>query len=174
MANTFEIIDKAILGSDQASVTFSTIAGTYTDLCLKFSARSDANDTSNDLKVLLNGSTASVYSNLVLKGTGSSAFSQVQTNNSAPFIGIVVSNTATASTFGNGEFYFPNYTSSNAKSMSADAVSENNATAALATIGAYLWNPSTQAAITSIAISPYNGTVFRQHSSFYLYGIKNS
>jgi hypothetical protein len=58
--------------------------------------------------------------------------------------------------------------------MSADAVSENNATSAIATLGAYLWNPATQAAITSIAIYPYNGTVFRQYSSFYLYGIKNS
>jgi hypothetical protein len=40
---------------------------------------------------------------------------------------LAVGANSTASTFSNGEVYFPNYTSSNNKSFSADAVSEKNA-----------------------------------------------
>jgi hypothetical protein len=58
--------------------------------------------------------------------------------------------TATANTFGNTEFYIPNYTSSNYKSFSVDGVTENNATAAFA-LYAGLW--SNTAAITSFRLN---------------------
>jgi hypothetical protein len=176
MANTFELIASSTVGAGgTGTVTFSSIPATYTDLVIKYSSRSDLASEGDDIKMILNGSTASVYSTRNLKGNGSTAFSQSQSGASAPYAGMGNGNSATSSTFGNSEFYIPNYTSTTtAKSASADGVSENNGTSAVAALNAYLWNPATQAAITTIALSPFNGTLFLQHSTFYLYGVKNA
>jgi len=76
----------------------------------------------------------------------------------------------TASTFGNGQVYIPNYAGSNNKSTSADTVSEDNATLAYSALTAGLW--SNTAAITSITIAAV--TNFAQYSTAYLYGISNA
>ena len=101
-------------------------------------------------------------------GTGAAASS---TSGSTRYFAFVPGASATASTFGNVEYYIPNYAGSNNKSVSVDHVTENNATAAIAALTAGLWSDS--AAITSVKITPGSGT-FAQHSSATLYGIKNS
>ena len=79
---------------------------------------------------------------------------------------------STANTFANGEFYIPNYAGSTNKSVSADGVTENNATAARATLTAGLW--SNTAAINQITLLPIAGGTFAQYSTATLYGISNS
>jgi hypothetical protein len=170
MATTYTLIDKAILGSAQTSVTFSSIPSTYTDLKLVISARSNNNDTNegNYYTVGFNNSTAS-YTNKFLRGNGSAASS----GSFAQYGGNSTSSLQTASTFSNDEIYIPNYLSSNNKSFSGDSVTENNATAAFATLNAGLW--SVTDAITSIKLESGGGSwSFQINSSFYLYGIKNS
>ena len=76
---------------------------------------------------------------------------------------------ATANTFGNSEIYIPNYTGSNYKSISADSVSENNASAAYANLFAGLW--SNTAAINQITLIPGASANFAQYSTATLYGI---
>jgi hypothetical protein len=61
----------------------------------------------------------------------------------------------TANTFANVEVYIPNYTSTNQKSVSADAVSEQNATTAYMALTAQLWSNLTTA-ITSISVAGSN------------------
>ena len=79
------------------------------------------------------------------------------------------------SVWGVSTIYIPNYTSSNAKSMSADSAREaNQATDNYLVLDAGLWNPASNVAITSIKISPRVGPNFVQYSTAYLYGIKNS
>lgn len=168
MATTYELIDKTTLGSGgAASVTFSSIPNTYTDLKVVVNARQQPNGTL--IKLTFNGSSSS-YSNVRLYGTGSSVGSDTA---DTTFISntMVADGTFTANTFGNGEFYIPNYNSSNYKSVLVDGVTENNGTTALAMFTAGLW--SNTAAITSITISAQLPN-FTEHSSFYLYGIKNS
>ena len=87
------------------------------------------------------------------------------------YIGQVNGATATANTFANVSIYIPNYTSANYKSVSIDAVTENNATTAYAFLSAGLW--SNTAAITSATITNSSGN-YVQYSTAYLYGIKNS
>ena len=70
--------------------------------------------------------------------------------------------------------YIPNYTSSNAKSYSVEAMCETNGSTAYMYIIAGLWNPSTQAAITSISFAPNLGTNFVQHSTATLYGVTSA
>jgi hypothetical protein len=179
---TFTQIGSAVtVGSGGvASITFSSIPQTYTDLKIILSARLSANgDTFGNTKISFNGTPAgTVYSARNIRGNGSAVASQTNasedsiTNNYS-----VNGSTTTASTFSNTEIYIPNYTSTSyAKSLSIDNVTENNATAAWATMYAGLWNPGTQAAITSIVLtSNYNPSeLYAQHSTAYLYGVSNA
>jgi len=175
MANTYEAIATVTVGSGgAANIEFTSIPGTYTDLVLKTSLRST--NTSGDwdpVKININSS-ASNFSGVILYGTGSAADSETPSGQDITVSTYTSNANNTASTFGNIEIYIPNYTStSNAKSISIDGVSENNATAALASLSAKLFNPGTQAAITSIKLLPY-GLNFAQYSTATIYGIKNS
>lgn len=174
MANTYVAIATTTVGAGgTGSISFTSIPGTYTDLLVKISARTNRNVADgDDLKVVVNDSTSSIYNNIRLygNGTGVGGDSLSSTNNA--YIGMATSANQTASTFGSTEFYFANYASSNSKGMLSDGLSENNATTALSTLGVWLWASSS--AITKITISPYNGTSFDQYSTFTLYGISNS
>ena len=168
MANTYEIIASNTVGSGgAASITFSSIPSTYTDLLIRYTTRIDVGG--QDVILLsLNGSTSS-FSMKWLYGSGSAAGSVTTPTRT---VGIMGESGFTANTFSNGDIYIPNYTSSNYKSISADAVSENNGTTAVSGLFASLW--SNTAAITQIDITPNGGNNFVQYSTFYLYGIKNS
>jgi hypothetical protein len=172
MANTYTLIASYTVGSGgAANIEFTSIPATYTDLLVKVSPRGDSGGT--DLAIQFNGSTSSVYTTQRLYGTGSSTASSVSTS-TILINNMVAQSSYTASTFGNGEIYIPNYTSSNAKSVSIDGVTENNATASFQTFSAGLWNPAVQAAITSIKLMIDGGANFVQYSTAYLYGISNS
>jgi hypothetical protein len=163
MANTYVKIGSTVeVGSGgQASIDFSSIPSTYTDLIVKISV---AKTTGDNVVLSLNGSTAN-FSYRLLEGDGSSAASY---NNTTGRLGFASPNTTT---FSSGEIYIPNYRSSTNKSYSVDFVSENNATSAYADLTAGLW--SNTAAITQITISAQSGN-FVQYSSFTLYGILKS
>lgn len=168
MATTFELIDKSILSSTTASVTFSSIPSTFTDLSLKVSARSNkAGQVYEIIRLNFNGVTTNQSSRWI-EGSGSGVSSATSTRIDSFSTG----DGATSTTFGSTEFYIPNYASSNYKSVSSDGVGENNATFALAGLFAGLW--SSTSAITQIEVKPNDGTAWLSGSSFYLYGIKNS
>ncbi len=166
MPNTFELIASSTVGAGgAASIDFTSIPQTFTDLVLKISAR-NASAGPTGIYIGFNGSTSS-FSGRYLEGNGSSAAS----GSLARYIGTEAANSYTASTFSNGEVYIPNYTGSTNKSFSADDVSENNGTTAFATFSAGLW--SNTAAITSISLV-ITGQNFTQYSTAYLYGVKNA
>jgi hypothetical protein len=171
MANTYTLIASYAATGSVSNIEFTSIPATYTDLLVKTSLRGSGG---TDIKIQFNGSTASVYSYVRLYGTGSATNSTTTTTTNL-INNMVAQSSYTASTFGNGEIYIPNYTSTaNAKSVSIDGVTENNATASFQTLTAGRWNPATQAAITSIKLEIDGGGDFAQYSTAYLYGIKNS
>ena len=167
MPANFVLLEKITVGAAGASsVTFSGIPQTgYTDLVLKASPRGATAEDSFSLR--FNSDSGSNYPYRRLIGNGATASSDSGTTTSI-VLGRQPESGYTANTFGNCEFYIPNYTGSNYKSVSADSVNENNATTAKAQLGAGLW--SNTAAITSILIFPSSGT-FAQYSTFYLYGV---
>ena len=167
MANTYTLLETITVGAATASsVTFNSIPQTgYTDLVIKASTRGTVAEDSFSLR--FNSDSGSNYPYRRLIGNGASVSSDSGTTTAAPF-GRQSESGYTANTFGNCEFYIPNYTGSNYKSVSADSVNENNATTARAQLGAGLWNST--AAITSIQIFPGSGA-FTQHSTFSLYGV---
>lgn len=158
-----------------ASISFSNIPQTYTDLIVKISGRTEYPGAATwDWAVCsFNGtSTTTNWSRIQLYGTGSAAASAGGAGSNE--VAWLNSNNTTASTFGNAEFYIPNYAGSNNKSISADSVTENNATSALTIFNATLW--ANTAAITSITLTTGSNpsNKFMQHTTATLYGIKDS
>jgi hypothetical protein len=171
MANTFELIASSTVGAGGvADITFSSIPSTYTDLILKISV-SGANSSLDDLSVQYNSDTGSNYAYKELGGTGSATFSGTGTgtkNNT------LLSGTASyANTFVNHEIYIPNYAGSNQKVISVDAVTENNANSTYTQARLQAWKWTGTAAITSIKLFNASNNLV-QHSTAYLYGVKNA
>lgn len=166
MAANYVLLERIELNASAASVTFANIPQSgYTDLKVVASARSDRSGARGYINVYFNG-TFTNQTNRRLLGDGASASSSSEANN---WSFIIPGASQTANTFGNAEIYIPNYTSSNAKSFSIDAVQEENATTAYATLVAAL--TTNTAAITSVTLIPGNSDNFVQYSTFSLYGL---
>lgn len=169
---TFKLIASYEVGAGgSASIDFTSIPSTYTDLVLKYSIRTArTGDPGDEIFITFNGS-ATGYSSRAIIGYGNSTSSSVGGSTQINRDWAATAN-ATASTFGNQELYIPNYAGSNSKSVSIDSVTENNAVWAYAALTAGLWSNS--AAITSIKLVPEVGPTILEFSSATLYGIKNS
>ena len=166
---TYTLISSNVLSSSAASVTFSSIPATYTDLVLRLSARN--NDGGGGvIRIYFNGdNTASTgYSSTGLKGDGTSASSPRSTPASSYAIN---TNSETANTFTSLEMYIPNYLATTSKQISVINVMENNATSGEIKALALLNQNTT---ISSINIFTSGSLVFSVGSSFYLYGISNA
>ena len=174
MPSTYQLISSNVLSSSAASVTFSSIPATYTDLILKCSIRTDfAGSTTSRADIVINGSTSAIYSRTQLRDTAGGV-SSFRTANATILFGTTFADaaTATANIFSNDEIYFPNYAGSASKVISRYAVAEDNTTTdAAVSVQAGLFSSS--AAITSIQLT-FDTANAISGSSFYLYGIKNS
>jgi hypothetical protein len=157
-----------------ASIAFTAIPDTYTDLYVVYSLRTSTT-TADPSGFYFNSDTAGNYSMRMLfadsngVGSASNASYLSQYNNWAIFW-MQGSNT-TANTFGSTSVYIPNYAlTTQYKSVSTDSVVENNDTA-LATrqIGAGLWRSNS--AITAITLAAQSAN-FVEYSTASLYGIK--
>lgn len=167
MATTYEAIATVTVGSGgAATIQFTSIPATFTDLLIKLSGRTTHAALADSVYFTFNSSTSN-FSSRILYGDGGSASQFTQ----ARYAGSQSGSTATASTFASIDLYIPNYAGSNNKSYSVDAVTENNGSTAYAYLAAGLWSDTT--AISGITLTPNAGS-FAQYSSATLYGIKNS
>ena len=164
------LIETVTVGAGgAASIEFTAIpqeAGS--DLILVISSRLDG--AQYEGKIQFNSDTASNYSSLYLYGNGAGEYSGLSTGVSLIFQGMGRSS-ATANTFASDTIYVSNYTSAVAKSISIDAVSENNDAADysyILSIGSGKWSGT--AAITSLRI--FSTENFVQYSTASLYKIK--
>jgi hypothetical protein len=173
MAYSLDLITSVTVGSGgAATIDFTSISGTYTDLCLKLSTRCAFTGGVANLSMQINTDTGANYQYRELVGNGSSASTGSGTN-SANFNSIQVPNDATSNTFNNVEIYLHNYAGSTQKSISVDAVTENNAsTKVQVRLQAWLWLQTS--AITQLTFTSQGATNFLQYSTAYLYGINKS
>ena len=167
MPNNMILLETIALTQSAASVTFDNLPTSgYTDLKIVMSVRTTVSGNPTDFASLrINGASTSISSRN-LYGNGSSAASD-----SASAVDVLaVGDGATANTFSNAEVYITNYRSTTTyKSISIDAVNENNATLSYAGISAALYASNT--AITSVGFVPYYGSPFAAGSTFSLYGV---
>ncbi len=173
MPATYTLISSNVLTTTAASVSFTSIPATYTDLVVRASVRTDrAGENIDLLKLVINSNTSGVYSQTVLYGTSSSAASTSITSGTEFYYDFINGAASTSNTFASYELYIPSYTISQNKPMSSFAVMENNSTTARINADANLF--SSTAAITSLTYTSNNAANFVSGSSFYLYGISSS
>ena len=173
MPLTYTLIASNTLTTSAASVTFSSIPSTYTDLVLRISARSDGAATAYSVFYTFNGSSTSDYSQVWLRGNGADAASSIQSNQTSGISLLTLNGAGTTSnTFSSIELYIPSYNASQNKPFSSFGAQENNNTTAYISAVANL--RSNTAAVTSLTATAGSSTNFVSGSSFFLYGIKNS
>ena len=173
MPSSRRLIASNTLGSSAASVTFSSIPGTYTDLILRAAVRTDNGFARNMLQLEINGITTNSYSQTNIKGEGSTASSSNQGNVPQIEEFPAVGGAATSNTFSSMEIYIPSYTVSQNKPLSIFAVQENNSSTANDITGmAGLWRNT--GAITTLLIRTNSSNNFVSGSSFFLYGLSNT
>jgi hypothetical protein len=159
--NTYESIATQTLGSAAATVTFSSISGSYTDLVLIGQIKGTA---STFLNLQFNGDTASNYSRVVLAGQGTVAASELRSNRTAI-------NTDYFQTIQTNFNYITrinimNYSNSTTY-KTVLCRPDNAANGTGATVG--LWRSTS--AITSVTLLA-DGNSFDIGTTFSLYGIK--
>jgi hypothetical protein len=159
--NTYEAIATQTLGSAAASVTFSSIPSTYTDLVL-VAAGSMTTGGATGLSLQFNGDTGLNYSKTEVLGDGSTATSSRSSGFGSMNIGLIDS-TAQC----NSIFQIMNYANTTTYKT---ALARGNNASGYVRAGVGLW--SSTAAITSVTVlPPYN---FATGSTFSLYGIKSA
>lgn len=162
MANTYEPIATQTLGSATATVTFSSIPSTYTDLVLITSVKTTS--AAQNLLMRVNSDTGSNYSTTLVTGSGSSTAS-VRTSNATQG---ALDNYGYADTASNNITIvnLMNYSNTSTyKTWLSRANNAGNGTTAL--VG--LWRSSS--AINAIEIFIGSNTM-TAGSTFTLYGIK--
>lgn len=161
------LIASATVGAGgAANIDFNSIPQTYTDLTLVVSARMSTNYFADNFGIRFNGTT-STYSERTLRAIPAVS-SASYTGQTYIFQTAATGATATASTFGNTIITIPNYTGATNKTVSIEAVSENNGTNNYMYLTAGLW--SSTSAITSISLVGYGAPTFQEYSTAYLYG----
>lgn len=156
---TYEKIEAKTLGSAAASVTFSSIAATYTDLII-ISNGSFNSDSGFYLR--FNSDTSTLYSATYMEGNGSAASSGRNTTSNFMNVGY-----APNSAIFNSIIQVFNY--ANTTTFKTVVGRCNTPTSiAFAHVGLYRATP---AAITSVTLYPQTGSI-NAGSTFNLYGIK--
>lgn len=174
MPNTYSLISSNTVSTATASVTFSSIPATFTDLLLKVSSRS--NDASYNSAIIFrfDGDTSTNYSVTTGAAYQTNRIAYRDSGDTSLNDGPRQPGNGTySSLFGNIELYIPNYTVAQFKPMSSLGTIENYSEQDFyLTLSAGLWRNTS--AIDTILIYNAGANTFVAGSSFYLYGIKNS
>lgn len=172
------LIQTITVGSGgAASIDFTSIPNTYTDLCVKLSMRTNNTpDNFENVKITFNNSSGgTAYSDRLVYSNSTSALSASNSLQAQTYFQYADAGASTANTFSSTDIYIPNYAGSNYKSFSVESVTENNSAAtnsAIASLAGELW--SSTAAINQITFKPNVATLFLQYSSASLYGIRGA
>ena len=153
-----------------ASVSFVGIPSGYKHLQLRFLGRDNRASTLDTILMRFNSDTGSNYRIHYLAGDGSSA-------SAGGFAGTgievyrITGSSATASIFGAGVVDILDYTSTTKNKTTRSLAGADLNGSGEVVFGSGLWY-ATPAAITSVTLTPTNGSLFSEYSSFALYGAK--
>lgn len=161
-------LSQTILGVDTATVTFSAIVGTYTDLVISVMGRSSATAQNDSVLVQYNGDTANNYDQQELRGVTSAATAGNNVAGGSAFLGFIPAATATAGFAGTIQSVISSYSGT---TFFKEAITTNGTidTTIVTRVEAiwHQWRSTT--AITSILIFLPSAN-FKAGSSFTLYG----
>ena len=164
--SAYEMISTTTVGTAVATVTFSSIPATYTDLVLVCSARTTRAATSDNLAVRFNSDSTAIYSATNLFGdTG--AGSARSTGDSFCYWSYIPSASQASGTFGVATMNIMNY--ANTTTFKTAVSKSGNTTAQLETTANLYRSTSAISTLTMLSATSNNIAV---GSTFTLYGIK--
>jgi len=164
----YELIETQILGSSQASITFSslgTYSSTYKHLQIRYTAKNNSNDFSDNFFVTVNGDTSANYSHHRLVGNGSAVTSIASTSQNSMILGRYGQSVGTIFGAGVIDILDPYSTTKNKTFRSFYGCF--NTTFVMLNSG--LWMATSSVTSLSLSASPVS---FAAGSRFSLYGIK--
>jgi hypothetical protein len=156
--NTYVALDKITVGTATASVTFSSIPSTYTDLVIVTSIQRTA---TGNTRIRFNGDTGTNYSTTYIEGNGTAASSVRVTNQTYMTLDYSNSTSSWVPSIANIMNYANTTTNKTIINRTGDA-------GVVVLAYAQLWRNT--AAINSITL--LSDTTFAAGSTFSLYGIK--
>jgi hypothetical protein len=165
MATTYEPIATTTLATTTASVTFSAISGSYTDLILAFDGLSTAGSDAVGFQIKVNGADGSLQSYTRLQGNGTTAAS-TRVADGDPAVGVIGNSERT-----NIIAHIMNY--SNATTFKTILSRFNTLDSGDGRTGAYVNLTRSTNAVTSLLIDLSTGS-FASGSTFSLYGIASA
>lgn len=169
-ANTYEAIETYTLAASQASISFSSIPGTYTDLILVATAKSLIAGATDSFGIAVNGVTSATYSRTYLETSGTGAGTSGRQTSQIRIVTDYVMGTA-GNDFGVYTWNFMNYSNTTTKKTVLYRGGNNSNTGGFnVQTTAYL--VPTTSAISSLTIATMNGPNWAIGSTFNLYGIK--
>ena len=167
MPATYQPLATTTLGTAQATVSFSSISGNYTDLILVGNfGHSQVNE---GLWLRFNGDTGSNYSLTTLYGNGTSAASARESNQSRAYVSYYVAPVNALSTLTICHIMDYSNTTTNKTVISRSNRTDTGSNLPGAEANVNLWRNT--AAINSITISLNAGNII-SGSIFTLYGVK--
>jgi hypothetical protein len=169
MPSTYEPIATTTLGSAAASITFSSIAATYTDLRVVMTYTTSVGG--EDARVRFNSDTGTNYSITRLRGNGTSASSSRLTSQSSLVLcdNVDIGSSTTIPQLLTFDIF--SYAGSTNKTLLSENSSDYNGSGTVTrTVG--LWRSTS--AITTIAIGTLTAATFSIGTTATLYGIKNA
>jgi hypothetical protein len=166
--STYTPLATQTLGSAAASVTFSSISGSYTDLVLVVNQQAT---TANNHGIQFNGDTGANYRAHYLGGNGSVAFAgDFGASQTSANAGWVSGSTQSANVFGTIIVDILDYANtSKYKTVRSLTGSDNNGSGLVGLFSSLWMNTS---AINRIDMSPAAGASWVQYSQIALYGVK--
>ena len=178
VTNSYESIQTTTVGSGgSSSISFSSIPSTYKHLQIRCFGQTNRGTYGIDEGYLrFNSDSASNYSDHYIYGDGSAAAAGADINQTSIVMGTGWFGTTTGGTFGINIVDILDYTSAN-KNKTVRILGGTDHNGLVGGIGGRvgissgLWRNSATA-INAITITPANGSLFTQYSSFALYGVK--
>ena len=164
MPATYEPIATTTLGSASSTITFSSIASSWTDLRLVIVGISG---TSTNIALRFNSDTGSNYSRIRLIGNGSAASSTIAFNDTEIDLNRENLSTTIPSLYTVDIF---SYAGSTNKTLLASVNEDRNGSGSVISVVGMWRNAS---AITTILITTLSGDTFGIGTIATLYGIKN-
>ena len=165
MASTYEPIATNTLASATASVTFSSIPQTYTDLVCVVMAQKTASGSGSGYNIRFNGVSTTDYSTTYLEGSGGSASSYRATTQPNQLAGALTSN-AVASHFDVNTNQVMNYANTTTYKTTLTRYNDNE----YGYLGAGVSLFARTEAINSVTF--FTASTFAIGCTFTIYGIK--
>ena len=171
-AGSYESISSQTLASDTATITFSSIPGTYVALQLRILSRSTRAAANANLNIQINSDTGTVYTLHELSGDGATATATGSAAGGVTNASIARSTgtTANASVFAVSIVDIHNYASSTQNKTIRSFFGYDNNGSGIVGLRSVLYVGTT--AVSAFTLSSASSSNFLTGSTFALYGIK--